>query len=197
MEQNIKGELNMTDKIECMKCGRKLKMITVQHLRSCSKITLDEYKKEFPDAPIISNELKKYRVDNCKKLVNQTKIIKCSKCGINEIEVIANNAWVEKAICDDCRKPETYEGMIYLEEIDKVVCQICWQAFDYLTYTHLKLHNITPIEYRRKFPNSIITNKKIIRQRKERGIGIKNPAKRKEVRERMKELIHFFHLLKK
>jgi hypothetical protein len=46
----------------------------------------------------------------------------------------------------------------------KTTCLICNKEFSYVSNTHLKTHNLTPIEYKTKFPNasfkSEIINKK-------------------------------------
>lgn len=158
----------MNNLIECKKCGRKMKMITVQHLKNCSNITLDEYKKEFPNAPIIIENLKDYRIKNCKELAKNKKIVPCSNCG-NNIEVVSNHAWTKNILCNECSKPILHYGETYLEDEDKVICQICWRAFDYITFTHVNLHKITLDEYRDKFPDASIMNKKQLKIRAKTG----------------------------
>jgi len=163
--------------IICKKCGKKLKMITRQHLVKCSNITLEEYKEQFPNAEIITSTLKKYRINNCKELLNKTRKTNCIKCG-KELEVGANINWPR--ICKECSKPETYKEKKFLKNKDKVVCQICWQAFDQLTDTHLKSHNLTLDKYREKFPNILVTNRRI---REERGENASKINWTKEKRE--------------
>lgn len=173
IKKQTKYEKDLKDpnKITCMKCGARLKMITVQHLQKCSGISLDEYKIKFPYSPIIHENLKEYRVNNCKDLINSTKVVKCSKCG-KDINTISNNPWIDKILCDECSKGEIFEGETYLENEDKVVCQICFQAFDQITDTHLKLHDITMKEYREKFPDVKVTNNKLLDIRSEIGKNI-------------------------
>jgi hypothetical protein len=170
--------------IECLKCGRKMKMITQQHLKKCSGITLDEYKIEFPNTKVISDKLKEYRIENCKNLMGKKKKVNCYICGI-EVETPVVNNW--KVKCEKCSKPKLFENQIYLKNEDKVVCQICWKPLDQITVTHMKLHKISLEEYREKFPDSILTNKKIRDQRRKRHTGERNPAKRDNVRKRMSQ----------
>lgn len=67
----------------------------------------------------------------------------------------------------------------------KVECQICHKEFNIITSSHLKHHNLTMMEYVKRFPNTEIFN---YEQRKIRSEKIKNnnnPSKRPEVREKM------------
>ena len=147
-------------KIKCEMCDKEFKMITKQHLQKCSEITLDEYKERFPEAQITTQELKDYRIKNCKNMKDKMKDVICSKCG-GDMKTSLVNGW--KFICDNCRKAKTYEGKEYLEDEDKVVCQICWKAFDRITYTHMKLHDITVDEYIKMFPGVKTHNKRLLK----------------------------------
>lgn len=63
---------------------------------------------------------------------------------------------------------KTYPGQTYLEDEDKVVCQICFRAFDMINWTHLNSHNISFEEYRSSFPDVPIMNNSQILQRASR-----------------------------
>jgi hypothetical protein len=115
-------------------------------------------------------------------MTGKTKKVKCEKCG-SEFETASVNHWT--FICGKCREPNKYEGKIYLPEKDLVVCQICWVALEQITISHLSLHEMTTEQYRERFPKAWLTNKKIREQRRERNLGNRNPAKRKEVRQKM------------
>jgi len=172
----------MKDKIKCLECGKEFGVITSQHLKACCGLTIKEYIKKYPDIEIISEKIKYIRKQNCKNMTGKIKIVQCSKCGSN-METSMTNHW--DFICDSCRKVEVYPGKIYLPDKDLVVCQICFQAFEQLTWMHFKLHDLTSKEYRKRFPKSWLTNKKIREQRRKRQSGDKNLTKRKDVREKM------------
>lgn len=173
----------MNDKVKCLGCGKEFGLITSQHLKACCNLTLKEYKEKYPGVETVSEKIKSIRKQNCKNMIGQTKTVKCSKCG-EDMETAAVNHW--EYICDKCREPETYEGKIYIEDKDLVVCQICWVGLEQITWMHTKSHGISLPEYRERFPNALVTNKKIREQRRERSLGDKNPTKRKDVRKIMK-----------
>lgn len=176
--------------VKCEECKREMKMITVQHLEKCCGLTLDEYKKKHPGCLIISEELKNYRIQNCKNLTGRTKIVFCDNCGRGVETPVVNN-WPVK--CEECKTPTTYQGLNYLQGEDKVVCQICWQAFEQITITHLGIHGMTMEEYREKFPGAPITNQLIIDMRRNRHTGDRNPTKQEDVKKKMKG-IHTYRL---
>jgi 5-methylcytosine-specific restriction endonuclease McrA len=172
------------DKVTCFSCGKTFKVITNQHLKLCCNLSINEYKKKYPNAKIISEKIKLVRQQNCKNLKNKLKIVKCSRCG-SKIETSIVNHW--DFICDKCRESKTYPGKIYLPEKDLVVCQICFQAFEQITWMHLKTHSLTTKEYKEKFPKAWLTNKKIKEERKNRFIGNNNPSKRKDVQTKISQ----------
>jgi len=174
----------MKDKIKCLSCGKEFGVITSQHLKSCCGMTTKEYKEKYPEAETISEKVKYIRRQNCKNLIGKSKIVQCSKCG-SYMETSAVNRW--DFICDNCRRPEVFPGKIYLPDKDLVVCQICFQAFEQLTWMHFKLHNLTSKEYQERFPKAWLTNKKIREERKQRHIGKGNPSKRKDVRKKISQ----------
>lgn len=173
----------MNKKIKCFECGRELGSITSDHLKNCCGLTLEEYKKKYPQAETISEYVKYKRSQNCKNLNTNTIIVFCSQCGQNPIERSPAIHW--NYVCDICKTPQTYPGKIYLPDKDLVVCQVCYQAMEQITWMHTKIHNLTLSEYRNKFPKAWITNKKIREDRRARHVGSKNPAKRKDVRKKM------------
>lgn len=181
LEQNI-GDLNMKDKVKCLECNQEFGVITSQHLKSCCGLTIKQYKEKYPDAETISEKVKETRKQNCKNMIGQTKTVQCSKCS-KEMETSITNHW--NFICDKCRESETYPGKIYLKDKDLVVCQICFQAFEQISWMHTKIHGITLKEYREKFPKAWVTNKGIREERRKRHTGLNNPAKRKDVRRKM------------
>jgi len=172
----------MNNIVECLECNRQFGVITSQHLKSCCGLNIKEYKEKYPQAETISKKIKNIRKNNCKKMTGQTKIVQCSKCGSN-METAVVNRW--DFICDKCREVETYPDKVYLPDKDLVVCQICFKAFEQLTWMHFKLHDLTSKEYREKFPKAWLTNKKIRKERKQRHTGKNNPSKRKDVRRKM------------
>ena len=172
----------MNDKVKCLECGKEFGVITSQHLKVCCNLSLKEYKAKYPDAKTVSEKVKSIRKQNCKNMIGQTKIVKCSKCG-KDMETAAVNHW--EFICDKCREPETYEGKKYIKDKDLVVCQICWNGLEQITWMHTKLHGLSMKEYQEKFPKTLVTNKRIREARRERHTGDKNPAKRKDVRKKM------------
>jgi hypothetical protein len=174
----------LNDKVKCLECNKEFGVITAQHLKSCCGLTLKEYKEKHPDAETISEKVKSVRKQNCKNLIGQTKTVQCSKCG-NDMETSAVNHW--DFICDECRIPETYPGEVYLRDKDLVVCQICWQALEQITWMHAKKHGLTIPEYRKLYPHAYITNERIRKQRRIRNTGEGNPTKRKDVREKLSQ----------
>jgi len=177
----------MNDKIECLECHKLFGVITSQHLQSCCGLTIKKYKEKYPHAETISEKVKLVRQKNCKNMSGQTKTVKCSKCG-DDMETAIVNHW--DFICEKCREKETYPGKIYLPDKDLVVCQICFQGLEQITWMHTKLHNLTLQEYGKMFPKAWLTNKKIREDRRERGLN-HNPAKRKEVRKKMSRVQTF------
>jgi len=173
----------MNKKIKCFECGRELGSITSDHLKNCCGLTLEEYKKKYPQAETISEYVKYKRSQNCKNLNTNTVSVFCSQCGQNPIERSPAIHW--NYVCDICKTPQTYQGKIYLPDKDLVVCQVCYQAMEQITWMHTKIHNLTLSEYRNKFPKAWVTNKKIREDRRARSVGSKNPAKRKDVRKKM------------
>ena len=59
--------------IECKICGRKLALITPSHLAKHG-ITIEEYRKKYPDAPLMSKILRKARSEITKRLIEEGKI---------------------------------------------------------------------------------------------------------------------------
>jgi len=174
----------MFSKITCLECGKEFGVITSQHLKSCCGLTIKEYKEKYPDAETISEKVKNIRKNNCENMIGKTKTVQCSKCGY-DMETSVVNRW--DFVCDKCREAETYPGKIYIPDKDLVVCQICFQGMEQITWMHTKIHSLTMKQYQDKFPKAWITNKKIREDRRIRGIGKKNPAKRKDVRKKMSD----------
>jgi hypothetical protein len=174
----------MYDKIKCLECNREFGAITSQHLKKCCGLTLRQYKDKHPEAETISEKVNDVRKQNCMNMIGKTKIVKCSKCG-KDMETATVNHW--DFICKECRKLKTYEGQIYIEDKDLIVCQVCWVGLEQMSWMHLNLHNLTMKKYREKFPNALVTNKGIRKERSERHTGENNPTKRPEVREILSE----------
>jgi len=45
------------------------------------------------------------------------------------------------------------------DEKGKIVCQICGSSFQFISPQHLKKHNVTTAQYKKRFPNLPLTNK--------------------------------------
>lgn len=172
----------MNKKIRCLECGQDLGCITVQHLKNCCGMTTEEYKQKHPQAKTISEYIKYKRKQNCQRINNQISKFYCIECGVNYTEKAISNHW--NYTCEDCKNPK-YPGKIYLPDKDLVICQICWKAMEQISWMHTRLHNITLHEYRNKFPEVWVTNKRIREERKKRHLGENNPTKRKDVRASM------------
>ena len=91
----------MKTKIKCLECGREVKSINSQHLKSCCGLNLDEYKIKYPHAETMSEEDRLLRRENAKNLKHKTKFLPCSNCGGNPIEVPSQRS---SYICDTCMK---------------------------------------------------------------------------------------------
>ncbi len=180
----------MKTKVKCLECGRELGTITSQHLKNCCGLTIKQYKDKYPNAETVSEKVKEVRRNNCKKINAQMKTVTCIKCKINTTEVPVAMHW--DWTCDECLKPETYPGKIYLPDKDLVICQICWQGMEQISYKHTHyIHGISLQEYRKKFPKAWVTNKRIRELRRKRGISGDNPARRKDVRKKMSRIQRF------
>ncbi|MCK4526208.1 hypothetical protein KAW18_02455 [candidate division WOR-3 bacterium] len=46
----------------------------------------------------------------------------------------------------------------FTKETAKIKCEICGKEFEKITSTHLKMHDITMLEYREKFPNASLAS---------------------------------------
>lgn len=70
-----------------------------------------------------------------------------------------------------------------------VRCPICLRKFKMISHSHLKYHNLTIKEYKEKFPNyPMISEEHLInlsKAQKGKKTGENNPAKRKEIREKI------------
>lgn len=176
------------NKIKCLECDQLLNIITSQHLFKCCGLTIKEYKEKYSGSETVSNKVKKVRIQNCKNLIGKTKIVKCCKCG-NNIETSVVNHW--DVICDNCKKPNIYPNQSYLNNEDKVICQICFQSFDQISWRHLNTHKLTLKEYRKQFPDILVTNKKIRENRRKRSIGENNPSKKEDVKKKISKAQKF------
>lgn len=172
----------MYDKVKCLECGKLFGVITSHHLKNCSDMTIEQYKEKHPGTETVSEKIKDVRRNNCKNKAGKTKTVTCNKCG-KEMETSIVNHW--EFICEDCRIPEVYPNKKYIKEEDLVVCQICFQGMEQISWMHLETHGLIMSEYKEMFPKALLTNKRIRKQRRERFKADKNPTKRKEVRKKM------------
>lgn len=91
----------MKTKIKCFECNKEVGSINTQHLKSCCGLTLQEYKIKHPNSETMSKEQRLLRQNNAKKLTQKTKILSCSNCGKNSIEVPCQRS---SYICDSCKQ---------------------------------------------------------------------------------------------
>jgi hypothetical protein len=169
-----KKSITEYETVECLECHRELGSITSHHLKKCCGLTIEQYKEKYPNAETVSEKIKETRKQNCNKINNRMKRFYCVKCGINYIEKSISNHW--EYTCDDCKNPK-YPGKIYLPDKDLVVCQICFQAMEQISYKHTYyIHGISLQEYRKRFPKAWVTNKRIRQERRKRGLE-NNPSK--------------------
>lgn len=72
-------------KIKCMLCGKEMRIITNTHLHNKHNITMFEYKKKFPSAKIIADDIRKNYQNKTIKLNTELKIKRTSS-GQKEVE---------------------------------------------------------------------------------------------------------------
>ncbi|MCF8019883.1 MAG: HNH endonuclease [Vallitaleaceae bacterium] len=173
----------MNTKVKCLECNKEFGAITSQHLKSCCGMSLKEYKEKYPDVETVSETIRNIRKKNFQAVNKLELTVYCSECGENPIERSPAIHW--KYVCDECKAPETYPGKIYLPEKDLVICQICWQGMEQISWMHTRTHGLTLSEYRKMFPKAWVTNKRLIEKRREKHTGKNNPAKRAEVRKKI------------
>jgi DNA-dependent RNA polymerase auxiliary subunit epsilon len=78
-----------------------------------------------------------------------------------------------------------------LKEGNFVICKICGEKMRYITNTHLKKHNITPEEYKQKYPNEDYASKNFIYKTKKNLIKASKNIKKSFVSKPEKDLKNF------
>lgn len=100
-----------------------------------------------------------------------------NKSGINEHS--------KKEVCEMSMQ-QTLDSNI-IKERAKIKCEICDKEFERITSTHLKKHDITPSEYKEKFPDALLVSEGLREKMSEAQSGKPSPMKGKYHTEESKQ----------
>ncbi len=131
------------DLVICQICGNKFRHINNTHLKYNHKITTEEYKKQFPNAKLMCEELLDFR---------QKILIKTNDKGVKKYSMKM------KSLKGKNIKLEAIDNLDLSEEPENfVVCRLCGNNFHRIHWMHLiTKHGISPKIYRENFPNAPI-----------------------------------------